>query len=72
MKGKIDMIYFFVKPNEERFYNDLKKFVALEFNCPCQFSKKKLLSANQKGNMSVASKIAMQMNAKAGHALWTI
>ena len=31
-----------------------------------------MLSANQKGNLSVASKLCMQMNAKMGHALWRI
>lgn len=72
MKSKVDIIFFFVNPKEERFYGDLKKFVALEFNCPCQFSRKKMLSANQKGNLSVASKLCMQMNAKMGHALWRI
>ena len=34
-------------------------------------TKRKLLSRNNKKNgMSAASKIAMQMNVKAGHPLW--
>jgi hypothetical protein len=29
MKGKLDLIYFFVKPQEEKFYSELKRYVAL-------------------------------------------
>lgn len=72
LKNKADIVFFLVKPNEERHYADLKKFVALEFNCPCQFSRKKMVVGNAKGGMSVASKLVMQMNAKVGHPLWTV
>ena len=68
----VDMIFFFVKPNEEKFYGELKKFVTYEFNCASQVSRRKLLSRGNKGAMSAASKIMMQMNVKAGHPLWIV
>lgn len=67
---KNDIIFFFLKPNEQRFYGELKKYVSYTFNCPSQVVRRKLLSRNNKGAMSAASKIAMQMNVKIGHPLW--
>lgn len=67
-----DMIFFFFKPNEEKFYGQLKKFVTYEFNCASQVARRKLLSKGNKGAMSAASKIMMQMNVKNGHPLWIV
>jgi hypothetical protein len=71
LKSKVDIIFFFVNPKEERFYGDLKS-CGFGVQLPLPISRKKMLSANQKGNLSVASKLCMQMNAKMGHALWRI
>jgi hypothetical protein len=70
--GKTDIIFFLLKPNEQKFYSDLKKCVFLEFNCPSQVVRRKLLSNQSKGALSAASKIVMQMNVKAGHPLWIV
>lgn len=69
-KKKPDIIFLFVSQREEKFYGELKKFISKEFGCPSQFATKKKLT--QKSSLSVASKIAMQMNAKMGHSLWKI
>lgn len=69
---KNDIFFFFLKPQEERFYGELKKFITFEFNCPSQVTKRKLLSKGNKGAMSAASKIVMQMNVKNGHSLWIV
>lgn len=67
-----DIMFFFLKPNEEKFYGDIKKFVAFNFNCPSQVTKRKLLRRDNKNAMSAASKIVMQMNVKIGHPLWEV
>ena len=69
---RCDIIFFLLKPQEEKLYADLKKFVTLKFGCASQVAKRRLLSSNNKGAMSAASKIVMQMNVKNGHALWTV
>ena len=69
---KTDIVFCLLKPQEEKFYGELKKFVFLEFNCASQIARRKLLSKNNKGAMSAASKIVMQMNVKNGHPLWTV
>jgi hypothetical protein len=67
-----DIVVFFVKPEEEPLYGELKKFVSLAFNCPSQVVRRRTLSKNQKGVLSCASKIILQMNVKLGHALWSV
>ena len=69
---KNDIFFFFLKPQEEKFYGELKKFITFEFNCPCQVTRRKLLSKGNKGAMSAASKIVMQMNVKNGNPLWIV
>ena len=69
---KHDIIFFLLKPAEERFYGELKKYVSFNFNCSSQVTRRRLLSRNNKGALSAASKIAMQINVKNGHALWTV
>lgn len=69
---KIDIIVFFLKPNEERFYADLKRFVSANFNCPSQVIRRKSLASNTKNVLSFASKIILQMNSKMGHPLWSV
>ena len=71
-EDKADIIFFLLKPQEERHYGELKKFIPPVFNCPSQFVRRKLLSRNNKGAMSAASKIVMQMNVKNGHPLWIV
>ena len=69
---KLDIIVFFLKPNEERLYADLKKYVSQRFNCPSQMIRRKSLSTQTKNVLSFASKIVLQMNSKMGHPLWSV
>lgn len=69
---KTDIIFFLLKPQEEAFYGDLKKFTTFHFNCSSQMTRRKLLEKRNKGAMSAASKIVMQMNVKNGHPLWVV
>jgi hypothetical protein len=67
-----EIFLFFLKPNEEKYYGDLKKFVLLEFDCPSQIVRRRTLNEKTKGVLSCASKIVMQMNVKMGHPLWIV
>jgi hypothetical protein len=69
---KLDIIIFFLKPNEEKLYAELKRFVSKNFNCPSQIIRRKNLSSNTKNVLSFASKIILQMNSKIGHPLWSV
>lgn len=63
---------FFLKPNEERLYSELKKYVSTYFKCPSQMIRRKSLSTGTKGVLSFASKIILQINSKIGHPLWSV
>jgi hypothetical protein len=67
-----DIFLFFLKPNEEKFYGDLKKNILLDYDCPSQIVRRRTLNEGNKGVLSCASKIVMQMNVKMGHPLWIV
>jgi len=54
------------------FYGDLKKYSTGKLDCPSQVILRKKLSNSQKGVLSCAVKIILQMNAKMGSTLWTV
>lgn len=69
---KMDVIIFFLKPNEEKMYPELKKYATMAYKCPSQVLRKKNLSTNTKNVLSFASKMILQMNSKTGHPLWSV
>lgn len=63
----------FFQKNEERFYPELKRFLTKKLKIPSQVIRKRTLSNPvQQKNMSSASKIILQMNAKIGLPLWQV
>lgn len=69
---KLDVVIFFLKPNEEKMYAEMKKYVSSVFKCPSQMIRRKSLSENTKQVLSFASKIILQINSKIGHPLWSV
>ena len=68
-KPQIVMLFF--QKFEEKMYAELKRFMTKELKLPSQVVRKRTLSSPQPArNMSAASKIILQMNAKLGMPLW--
>lgn len=69
--GNPQIVLLFFQKNEERFYGELKRFLTIEKKIPSQVVKRRTVSSPQGAkNMSAASKIILQMNAKLGMPLW--
>jgi hypothetical protein len=69
--GNPQIIVLFFQKNEERYYPELKRFLTKELKVPSQVIRRRTLSNQQPArNMSAASKIILQMNAKIGLPLW--
>jgi hypothetical protein len=66
-------VVLFLQKHEEKFYGELKRFLTVHHKIPSQAIRRRTL-ANQipARNMSAASKIVLQMNAKLGFPLWEI
>lgn len=60
-----------LKPNEKRFYGNLKHLLLNQLGIPHQVVLTKTVD-NDKRKMSVCSKILIQMNAKIGNAPWKV
>jgi len=71
-KKNVDIVLLLMKPNEIKFYPQLKEFITSKLNVPSQFVKKTNLSSSNKNSLSIAAKVILQMNAKMGHSLWCI
>jgi hypothetical protein len=69
--GKPQIIVLFFQKHEEKLYAELKRFMTKELKIPSQVVRRRTLSNPQPArNMSAASKIILQMNAKLGMPLW--
>lgn len=65
------IVVLFSNKDEEKFYGKLKKYLNNEAKCISQIILRKTLS-NPKSALSVASKICIQMSAKASCAPWSV
>jgi hypothetical protein len=71
--GNPQIVVLFFQKNEERYYPELKRFLTKELKIPSQVIRRRTLSNQQPArNMSAASKIILQMNAKIGLPLWEV
>ena len=69
--GKPQIVVLLFQKYEEKFYGELKRFLTCETKIPSQCIRRRTLSNPQFArNMSAASKILLQMNAKLGLPLW--
>ena len=69
--GKPQIVVLFFQKYEEKMYAELKRFMTKELKIPSQVVRRRTLSNQQPArNMSAASKIILQMNAKLGMPLW--
>lgn len=69
--GAPQIVVLFLQKHEEKYYGELKRFLTKEKKIPSQAIRRRTLSNQQPArNMSAASKIILQMNAKIGMPLW--